>query len=91
MIYVNLNIDNPFSDRWSTIFNKNGLLPKHKAWEFNGYRTNHLFNVGFKLNFKGDHAGLQIELGLLGRSLEFSVYDTRHWNYEKDSWEIYNA
>ena len=51
MIYVNLNIDNPFSDRWSTIFNKNGLLPKHKAWEFNGYRTNHLFNVGFKLNF----------------------------------------
>jgi hypothetical protein len=88
MIYFNLNIDNPFTDRWNTLFYKHGLLTQHKAWEFNGYRTHHLINVSFKLNFKGDHAGIQIELGLLGYSTEFQIYDTRHWDYENDCWEI---
>jgi hypothetical protein len=88
MIYFNFAVENPWRDRWNTIWFKNGLLPKHKAWEFNGYRTHQLINFNFKLNFKGDHAGLQIELGLLGYNVEFNVYDTRHWDYEHDCWEL---
>jgi len=88
MIYFNFTIDNPWSDRWRTIWYKNGLLSRNKAWEFNGYKTNQIINLHFKLNFKGDHAGLQLELGLLGYDLEFSIYDTRHWDYEHDCWEI---
>jgi hypothetical protein len=78
MINFNFSITNPFSNRWQTIFFKNGLLPNHKAWEFNGYRTHHLIDINFSLSFHGDHPGLFIMLGLLGYSLEFSVYDTRH-------------
>ena len=78
MINFNLSISNPWSDRWNTLFFKNGLLANHKAWEFNGYRTHHLVDVNFQLSFTGDHPGVFIMLGLLGLSLELSVYDTRH-------------
>jgi hypothetical protein len=78
MIYFNCSIVNPFSDRWRTLFLKNGLLFRHKAWEFNGYLTHHLVDIDFKLSFTGDHPGLFIMLGLLGAALELSIYDTRH-------------
>jgi hypothetical protein len=78
MINFNLSISNPWSDRWNTLFFKHGLLAQHKAWEFNGYRTHHLVDVNFQLSFTGDHPGVFIMLGLLGYSLELSMYDTRH-------------
>jgi hypothetical protein len=28
--------------------------------------------------------------GLFGYALEFSVYDTRHWNHQENRWEIYD-
>jgi hypothetical protein len=78
MINFNLSIANPWSNRWNTIFFKNGLLPKHKAWEFNGYRTHQVVDIDFRLSFTGDHPGVFVTLGLLGYSLELSIYDTRH-------------
>ena len=78
MINFTWSIDNPWSDRWQTIFFKNGLLPKHKAWEFNGYKTNQLISIYFRLSVKGDHPGVFVMLGLLGYELELSIYDTRH-------------
>jgi hypothetical protein len=89
MISFNFNIDNAFVDRWITLFCKSGLLAQHKAWELNGYRTHHLINSGFKLTTKGDHAGVQFELGVFGYSIEFQIYDTRHWDYENNQWENY--
>jgi hypothetical protein len=90
MINLNFTIDNPWSDRWNTIWFKNGLLSKHKAWEFNGYRTHHIVDAECRFTLKGDHAGLIIMLGLVGYSVEFSVYDTRHWDYEKECWKNYD-
>lgn len=78
MINFDFSLANPWSNRWSILFFKNGLLPNHKAWEFNGYLTHHIVDVRFSLSFTGDHPGLFIMLGLVGCSLEFSVYDTRH-------------
>jgi hypothetical protein len=78
MINFNLSIANPWSNRWNTIFFKNGLLPKHKAWEFNGYQTHHIVDIDFRLSFTGDHPGVFVMLGVLGYSLELSIYDTRH-------------
>ena len=89
MIHFNFTIDNPFSDRWTVMFFKNGTLPKHKAWEFNGYRTHQLIDASLRYTHKGDHAGLQITIGLLGYGLELGVYDTRHWDYETNDWKYY--
>lgn len=78
MINFNLNISNPWSNRWNVLFFKNGLLPNHKAWEFNSYATHDIIDVDFRLSFTGDHPGVFVILGLLGYAVEFSVYDTRH-------------
>jgi hypothetical protein len=90
MINFNFGISNPFSDRWNSLFSKSGLLRKYKAWEFNGYQTHDLIDIDFRLSFTGDHAGLQVMIGLFGYSLEFSLYDTRHWNDETNTWENYD-
>jgi hypothetical protein len=78
MININISLTNPWSNRWRTLFFKSGLLPNHKAWEFNGYQTHHIVDINFSLTVTGDHPGVFLMLGLIGYSLEFSVYDTRH-------------
>jgi hypothetical protein len=88
MIYFNFTLKNPFSQRWEISSTKNGLLGKNKAWEFNTYKTAHIICIDFRWDFKTDHAGVQLVLGLLGRDLELTFYDRRHWDSEKDSWEI---
>jgi hypothetical protein len=90
MINFDFSINNPFTDRWNTIFFKNGLLPRHKAWEFNAYRTHYIIDASVRYTYKGDHAGLQLTAGLFGYSLEFSIYDTRHWDYDKNDWRYYD-
>jgi hypothetical protein len=32
---------------------------------------------------RSDHAGLRVEIGLLGYDVEFQIYDVRHWDYEQ--------
>lgn len=90
MIYFNFTLKNPFSNRWIVSKSKNGLLGKNKAWEFNTYKTAHIISLDFRWDFKTDHAGLQIMLGLLGRDVEFNFYDRRHWDREVNDWENYS-
>jgi hypothetical protein len=89
MFNLNFSITNPWSNRWEVLFFKNGTLGKHRAWEFNGYSTHSLIDIDVRISHRCDHAGLHTIIGLLGLALEFSIYDTRHWNYDKDNWEIY--
>jgi len=90
MININFKIDNPFIDRFANLFNHNGMLTKYKAWEFEVLKVNCIVNFSLSLTTKTDHAGLQLEFGLLGYELCFIVYDTRHWDYDKNTWQICN-
>jgi len=90
MIHLNFTISNPWSDRWNTIWYKNGSISRHKAWEFNGYQTHDIVEVSCRLSFTGDHAGLHMMIGLFGYAVELHIYDTRHWNYETNTWEVYD-
>ena len=88
MINLNFNIANPWSNRWNILWNKSGLISKYKAWEFNGYSTGHIINAEFRWTLKGDHAGACLMLGLLGYEVELHFYDTRHWDYDRNTWCI---
>lgn len=87
MIYFNFTLKNPLSNRWKIWFTKNGILSKNKAWEFNGYKTAHIISLDIKWDFKTDHAGLQLMVGILGFDLEFNLYDRRHWDSANSCWE----
>ena len=91
MINLNFSIAMPWrtSKVWDILWNKSGSFSKNKAWEFNGYRTGYLISLEFEWTFQGDHAGARIMLGLLGYDVELQFYDTRHWNYDANTWECY--
>ncbi len=54
-----------------------------------------LFIFGGFINFetkwtkKRDHAGFEFSFGIAGINLIFYIYDSRHWDDEKDCWNEY--
>jgi len=45
---------------------------------------NSIFRMDFGWTVRGDHCGIYFELNICRFEFEFNIYDTRHWNYEKD-------
>lgn len=92
MISTHLRISNPWSNgNFDNLWNRSWLLTKHKALELEVIKySRNVFEVQFALSVRTDHAGLTLVIGLFGRSFHFNFYDTRHWDFEKGTWEIYN-
>ncbi len=89
MIYLNLTIRNPFSDRFSNVYATGGKLSKNKAWEFQIYRSDTVVELETKFSIREDHAGFKLGLGLFSWTMDLQVYDTRHWNYDTKTWQVY--
>ena len=89
MINLNFNIRNPWSKRFFIMKSWHGTAwIEHKYWEFNIYKTADIVGFHFDLGLRQDHAGLSISLDLLGHSVHFEFYDNRHWDNDRDYWEI---
>lgn len=75
----------PFPHYFKNLGCTNGKLKReHKYWELEHYYcSTDLINFEVQYTTKQDHAGLSIELGLLGYSIHFQVYDNRHWDHDK--------
>jgi hypothetical protein len=81
MIHYSFRIQNPYSNRFEHAVTKHGIVTQNKAWEVNIYRTATVFSNSLELTMRRDHAGLRLEIGLLGYDIEFQIYDVRHWDY----------
>jgi hypothetical protein len=91
MLQLNFTISNPFSKRFKNIKCWSGATPfKNKFWEFQILATSDLICIHFSYTIRQDHAGLRLELGLFGYSIDFNIYDNRHWDYIGEKWEVYN-
>jgi hypothetical protein len=86
MIDLHFKLDNPYSDRWEYLWSKHKIIFKHKAWELSAYRTNTIVELYFHYRIRCDHAGVKFMFSLFGYSIEFNLYDTRHWDDEKNKW-----
>ena len=89
MIYINFSLMNPWSDLFKPVWSWDKKVTKNKAVEVEVYRSNTVAEFETRLRHREDHAGLIIGLGLLSYTLRAQFYDTRHWNYEKKAWQIY--
>lgn len=88
MIFINLSIQNPFSDRFQNIKCWSGALPiAFKFWELQILKGPDILEILFEITARRDHAGLRLEFGLLGFNINFSIYDSRHWNHFEQNWE----
>lgn len=96
MINLQFSIQNPWHNEkrwpWHDLYQSVWRITKNKTLEIciELYSYN---LVHFELNtrFWGrDHAGPNLSFGLLGLGFQVQLYDNRHWNYEKNTWETYN-
>jgi len=89
MIHISMGLSNPWGRPFDNLWNRSGLITNHKAWELELLQTRSLIGFEFSYTRRQSHAGLTLELALLGRSLSFMIYDTRHWNHETGAWEVH--
>jgi len=92
LIHCNFNIRNPkWWNRFENIKCWIGDTPfKHKYWEVQIIKNDNLIRFDFDVTTQQDHAGCNLEIGLLGYEIHFTFYDNRHWNYEEGRWMFYN-
>ena len=87
MLKIQFTIHNPLSTRFENIWCKGWGLTKHKAVELQLTKTTDIVKFLVNITHGRDHAGVMIELGLLGYTVCFNIYDTRHWDYTNNRWE----
>jgi hypothetical protein len=91
MIYINLTIRNPWSERFEHVRAWAGQLSFNKAWEIEIYRSDTIAEFETKITVREDHAGIMLGLGLFSYTLRAQLYDTRHWNYAEKRWVASNG
>lgn len=87
MISIRFSLTNPWSDRWKCIYAKSKRIGSNKAFEFNVYKTHDIVEFDLTVTANCDHAGVNLLTGLFGYTIELHWYDTRHWDYENQTWE----
>ena len=91
MISINFNLRNPWNNTFKNLWCKYWETPfKHKFIELEVYKDFTLISFMFNWTIRQSHAGLDIDLGILGYNIHFNFYDNRHWNSEEGRWTIYD-
>lgn len=92
MIYLNLNLRNPWAgdNSFKNIKTWHGSIPiPNKYWEVQILHNDNWLRFEFEFTIRQDHSGANLELGLFGYEIHFTIYDNRHWDYENNCWEKY--
>jgi hypothetical protein len=94
MFQIKLNCKNPFHKENDSFESKHFVqwepkLSRNKAMNFqiSRFDSYYLFDFALDIQFDGqDHAGPSLDIWILGFGFNWSFYDTRHWDYDKNSW-----
>lgn len=70
---------NFWSRAWTTPF-------RNKFVELELHSTESIIGFRFLWTNRQDHAGVGIQLSLVGLCVHFNFYDNRHWDYEKNQY-----
>ena len=75
-------------DVFKSYVSKSYQLTKHKYFEIEIYSYDwYLFEFTFGVAFSGkDHAGIDFDLGILGKYISLKMYDHRHWDLTTNEW-----
>lgn len=90
-----------FNVNWPWFKNYDGLCKDYffKTWKLSEHKFaelqiskggNTLVGFGFRWDTRCDHAVVSLDIELFRRFLHITVYDHRHWNYDKDRYVNYD-
>ena len=63
---------------------------RNTIFEIEVGKTDNSFNLHFSISTKCDHPGLNFYISIFNRFIEFSIYDRRHWDNNKNTFVEYN-
>lgn len=92
MIYLNLNIQNPWHNEnqwpWHDFYQILFKITKNKTLELNlDFYPISLIHFNLDTRWQGrDHAGPQLGIGILGFGFNLQLCDNRHWDVETNNW-----
>lgn len=97
MIELKFGMANPWpfsiGEDQPALFLRHWRLSTHKNFEIqlaHWSRKSEFFRIWIDAPLRGrHHAGLNLEIGILGLDLMLNLYDSRHWDYENEVWEKY--
>lgn len=90
MISFSFSIRNPWSDRFKVIKSYVFTTPiKYKFIEVEAFKDSFIISLDLRLTARQSHSGFEFDIGLIGHSIRFSFYDSRHWDHEKNQWAEY--
>ncbi len=88
MINFSFQIDYTSDTEFKNFWDRSWSTPlEHKFIELEIHSSTGLVGFNFDLTTQCDHAGLDIQLTMFGRTLHFSFYDSRHWLTEKGRYQ----
>jgi hypothetical protein len=95
MIRFSFNIKNPWTKDLphNDYFYFDKRITKNKSFEAQIYRSGsyNFFKLSLDTAWRGDdHAGPSLEIELGKYYINLKIYDHRHWDYEKGTWEVYD-
>lgn len=97
MIKFKFTITNPFKNKPCLFkdirYDRTWTLSTNKSFEFEvvQFGLQNLFNFELDLTWSGsDHAGPSIIVEILGVYFVAKFYDHRHWDYDNQTWEVYD-
>jgi hypothetical protein len=93
MIVITFSLQNPYFKGWrdfKNIRNWHGATPfKNKFWEVELLKSGEIVMFDLTVRTRCDHAGTTLGLGLLGYTINITLYDNRHWDVENNCWKVY--
>lgn len=93
MFNLIFQVKNPFKVKgdYKSLYEKIYNLSANKGFEFQISKYNYfLIECQIDISIKGsDHAGPEINFGILGLCCRAKLYDKRHWDYINNKWEKY--
>lgn len=96
MIFFGFDFAIPYKNKKDTIdyFYGDWSISKNKAFSIQFSKFGYdfvLIEVEFSYYPYQCHAGPKLIFGMIGYSLILNIYDKRHWDYDKGTWEEYNV
>lgn len=94
MIFFRFMIDNPWHrpNKVRTghdYYWKDIKISDNKNFEIqiSRFPARNILDIGLDLRWRGsDHQGPELDINIFGYMFNIKIYDSRHWNHEKNRW-----
>jgi hypothetical protein len=85
MLQCSFMLTNPFIKRFD-VKTRVIRISEYKTLDLNLTKDNNIISFYLRWAIRESHAGICVDVGILGYSIGFEFADVRHWDSQKGTW-----